>query len=56
MQSARALNFYLDEIHRLGSELSLDDRLVNRSDGLKALVAKSPDASPQTCCCATRTR
>src|SRR5438045_36324 len=31
-QSGRALNYYLDELHRLGGELSLDGRLVGVSD------------------------
>ncbi len=34
MQSQRALRFYLEELHRLGSELSLDGRIVHVSDGL----------------------
>ena len=46
MQSARALDFYLDELHRLGGELSLDDRRVAVSDGLRALAERSPDHSP----------
>jgi len=32
-QSARALKHYLDELHLLGGELSLDDRLVGTSMG-----------------------
>src|SRR5262249_49718823 len=47
MQSERALNFYLDEVHPLGGELSLDARLVTVSDQLKDLAARSPDRSPQ---------
>lgn len=47
MQSERALRFYLDELHRLGSELSLDDRIVKISPGLRRLAETSPDASPQ---------
>jgi len=46
LQSAQALNFYLDELHRLGGELSLDERRVTVSDGLKALADRSPDHSP----------
>ena len=46
MQSARALNFYLDEVHLLGGELSLDARLVTVSDQLKDLAQRSPDRSP----------
>src|SRR5262249_17017102 len=47
MQSERALKFYLDEVHLLGGELSLDARLVTLSDELKDLAARSPDRSPQ---------
>jgi phosphoenolpyruvate carboxylase len=46
MQSERALKFYLDEVHLLGGELSLDARLVTVSDQLKDLVERSPDRSP----------
>src|SRR5262249_26137094 len=46
-QSERALKFYLDEVHLLGGELSLDARLVTVSDELKDLAARSPDRSPQ---------
>jgi phosphoenolpyruvate carboxylase len=44
-QSSRALEHYLDELHLLGSELSLDSRLVGVSDALEALAAQSPDRS-----------
>jgi phosphoenolpyruvate carboxylase len=47
LQSNRALRFYLDELHLLGSELSLDGRLVGVSDELRELVARSPDRSAQ---------
>ena len=43
MQSERAMRFYLEELHLLGGELSLDDRLVEVSDGLRKLVERSPD-------------
>lgn len=46
MQSARALGFYLDELHSLGGELSLDDRRVRVSEALLALAERSPDHSP----------
>jgi phosphoenolpyruvate carboxylase len=46
MQSARALDFYLDELHQLGGDLSLDDRRVAVSDRLRALAEQSPDHSP----------
>lgn len=45
MQSARALEFYLDELHQLGGELSLDQRRVRVSDALLALAERSPDRS-----------
>jgi phosphoenolpyruvate carboxylase len=43
MQSGRALRFYLEELHELGGELSLDGRIVGVSDGLAALAERSPD-------------
>ena len=46
LQSNRVLKFYLDELHFLGSELSLDGRLVEVSDDLAGLAARSPDTSP----------
>ncbi len=45
MQSRHALSYYLDELHRLGGELSLDSRLVQTSDTLMALADASPDKS-----------
>jgi len=39
------LDHYLEEIHALGSELSLSDRLVHVSKALAALAAKSANAS-----------
>jgi phosphoenolpyruvate carboxylase len=45
-QSELALRFYLDELHQLGGEISLDDRIVRVSDGLAALAERSPDRSP----------
>ena len=42
-QSGRALEFYRDQLHRLGGELSLDSRLVGISDALAELAARSPD-------------
>src|SRR5438270_3925461 len=44
-KSGRALTYYLDELHKLGGELSLDSRLVGVSDALAALAARSPDRS-----------
>src|SRR5262249_46825598 len=46
LQSARAFEFYLQELHLLGAELSLDARLIDVSDELTALAGRSPDASP----------
>ena len=46
MQSNHVLTFYLDELHLLGGELSLDGRLVGVSTDLAALAARSPDTSP----------
>ena len=45
-RSKRALQFYLEELHLLGAELSLDGRLVAVSDDLAALAERSPDRSP----------
>jgi len=47
MQSERAFRFYLEEVHQLGGELSLDERMVQVSDAARALVERSPDRSPQ---------
>jgi phosphoenolpyruvate carboxylase len=44
-QSGRALRHYLDELHALGGELSLDSRLVGVSEALSALAVRSPDRS-----------
>jgi phosphoenolpyruvate carboxylase len=46
LQSDHALKFYLEELHLLGAELSLDGRLVGVSDELLALAERSPDKSP----------
>jgi phosphoenolpyruvate carboxylase len=46
MQSDRALSFYLDELHLLGGELSLDANLVRTSQELRELAERSPDRSP----------
>ena len=47
MQSQRALRFYLEELHRLGGELSLDGRIVHVSEGLRGLVEGSADRAPE---------
>ncbi len=46
MHAAVALGHYLDELHVLGSQLSLGLGLVSASDALLALAARSPDHSP----------
>src|SRR6201992_2124821 len=46
LQSSRILNFYLEELHVLGSELSLAAHLAGVSDELHALAERSPDTSP----------
>jgi phosphoenolpyruvate carboxylase len=45
MQSERVLRFYFDELHHLGSELSLDGRMLGISSHLQRLVDRSPDKS-----------
>src|SRR6185437_14064238 len=47
MQSKRAIDFYLDELHLLGAELSLDRARVSISVQLQELADRSPDASPR---------
>jgi phosphoenolpyruvate carboxylase len=46
MQSGHAISFYLEELHALGAELSLDSRLISVSDQVNALAHRSPDHSP----------
>src|SRR6478609_2542947 len=46
LQSSRALRFYLEELHVLGSELSLAAHLADISNDLRALAERSPDTSP----------
>src|SRR6185295_2987103 len=46
LQSSRILSFYLEELHVLGSELSLAAHLADISDELRALAERSPDTSP----------
>jgi len=45
-QSAVILEHYLEQVHKLGAELSVSNLLVGASDALKALAAASPDQSP----------
>src|SRR5262245_17877938 len=47
MQSKRVIDFYLDELHLLGAELSLDRARVSISVQLQELADRSPDASPR---------
>jgi phosphoenolpyruvate carboxylase len=46
LQSSRVMNFYLEELHVLGSELSLAAHLADVSQELRALAERSPDTSP----------
>jgi phosphoenolpyruvate carboxylase len=46
MQSSLVLHFYLEELHVLGSELSLAAHLADISKDLRALAERSPDTSP----------
>ncbi|MDB5504481.1 MAG: Phosphoenolpyruvate carboxylase [Tardiphaga sp.] len=46
LQSSRAMRYYLDELHVLGSELSLAAHLADVSDELRTLAQRSPDVSP----------
>ncbi|MDE2577766.1 MAG: phosphoenolpyruvate carboxylase [Hyphomicrobiales bacterium] len=45
LQSDHALKFYLTEIHELGAELSLDQRLSGASEALLELANRATDAS-----------
>jgi phosphoenolpyruvate carboxylase len=47
LQSECVLRFYLEEVHRLGGELSLDGRMVRVSDAARQLAERSPDRSAQ---------
>src|SRR3954453_12404755 len=46
LQSSRVMNFYLEELHALGAELSLAAHLADVSEELRALAGRSPDPSP----------
>ncbi len=46
LQSSLVLNFYLEELHALGAELSIAAHLADISDELRALAERSPDTSP----------
>ena len=45
LQSDRAMRFYLEELHTLGGELSLDGQIVSVSGQLLDLGGRSPDVS-----------
>lgn len=47
LQSVATLDYYLEEVHRLGDELSLSNILVSITPELKALADHSGDESPQ---------
>jgi phosphoenolpyruvate carboxylase len=44
-QSTTILDFYLEEVHALGAELSISTLLVSVSPELQTLAARSPDSS-----------
>ena len=46
LQSARAIGFFLDELHQLGGELSLASELVPVTPELAALADRADDDSP----------
>jgi phosphoenolpyruvate carboxylase len=46
MQSSRVIRYYLEELHVLGSELSLAAHLADVSEELRVLAERSPDTSP----------
>ena len=45
MQCQRALAFYLDELHKLASQLSIAEDMTSCSPSLLALATRSPDTS-----------
>ena len=45
LQSKHVLEFYLEQLHKLGDELSMSELLVDVSDELADLAAASPDNS-----------
>lgn len=46
LQSSRVMQFYLEELHVLGSELSIAAHLADISEELRTLAERSPDTSP----------
>jgi phosphoenolpyruvate carboxylase len=47
LQASATIEFYLDEVHALGFDLPLSERLVSVTAELSALAARSPDTSSQ---------
>jgi phosphoenolpyruvate carboxylase len=47
LQASATIEFYLEEVHALGSDLPLSERLVSVTAELSALAARSPDTSSQ---------
>ena len=45
-QAEKILTYYMDEVHTLGSQLSVAQGLVSASDALLRLAEASPDGSP----------
>ncbi|TAL54456.1 phosphoenolpyruvate carboxylase [Pandoraea sp.] len=45
-QATEIFNYYLDQVHALGAELSVSNLLAGASDALKMLAERSPDDSP----------
>jgi phosphoenolpyruvate carboxylase len=45
-QAAVIFEHYLEQVHKLGAELSISNLLTGASDALKALATASPDQSP----------
>ncbi|HWJ05443.1 MAG TPA: phosphoenolpyruvate carboxylase [Steroidobacteraceae bacterium] len=46
MQSARLFEFYLEQVHLLGAELSMSTLATAANPDVEALAARSPDTSP----------
>jgi phosphoenolpyruvate carboxylase len=46
LQSSRVMQFYLEQLHTLGAELSIAAHLADVSEELRALAERSPDTSP----------
>ncbi len=46
LQSSRVMQFYLEELHALGAELSMAVHLADVSQDLRELAERSPDTSP----------